>query len=359
MKPFSLDKFRKSVNKSLGITAGYHDPKTWVSTGNFAVNKLVSNSYFRGIPLGKVSVLAGESGSGKSFLTCGSLIKNAIEQGITCIILDSEFAIDAEWLRAAGVDTDSPFLDRMPVSTVDEVATMVTLVMKQYIEDNGDKPYEERQPLLLVIDSLGMLSTPTEMDQFQKGDMKGDLGRKAKQLKALVTQCLKMFGPHPIGMVATNHVYASQNAYAPDDVISGGSGFIFASSIIITMNKLKLKLDEDGNKIAEVRGIRSKIKVVKSRFAKPFEEIEVQIPYDTGLSPYSGLFDLLEKKGILKKDGVRYVYTAKDGEILKMFRKEWNSPENAHHFDRVMRETDEDEDVIEGVGAELEEAAEE
>lgn len=354
MKPFSLDKFRKNVSKSLGIVAGYHDPKTWVSTGNFAVNKLISNSYYRGIPLGKVAVLAGESGSGKSFLTCGSLVKNAIAQGITCIILDSEYAIDSDWLQAAGVDSDSDLLMRMPVSLVDECAGIVNLFMKDYLAEHGDKPYEERPPVMFVIDSLGMLSTPTELEQFQKAEMKGDLGRKAKQLKALVTQCLKMFGPHPVGLVATNHVYASQNAYAPDDVISGGSGFIFASSIIITMNKLKLKLDEDGNKIKEVRGIRSKIKVAKSRFAKPFEEIEVQIPYDTGLSPYSGLFDLLEKKAILKKDGQRYTYTAKDGEVIKLYRKEWNAPENHQYFDRVMLETDEDEDHYPlGVGEEL------
>ncbi len=219
MKPFNIDKFKRSVTKSTGITSGYHDPKTWISTGNFAVNKLISSSYFRGIPLSKVSVLAGESGSGKSYLACGSLMKNAINDGVMCVLLDSEYAIDAEWLRNVGIDPENPLLIRIPVSTIDDCANIVNDFMKQYLADYSD---DERPKVLFIMDSLGMLSTPTEIDQFQKGDMKGDMGRKAKQLKAFVTQCLKMFGPHEVGMVATNHVYASQNAYAPDDVISGG-----------------------------------------------------------------------------------------------------------------------------------------
>lgn len=358
MKPFNLEKFRKGINKSLGIVDGYHDPKIWISTGNYAINKLISGSYFRGIPLGKVSVLAGESGSGKSYLGVGCVIKEAMKQDILCVILDSEFAIDAEWLENAGIDPNAPNIMRIPVSLVDECATTVETFMKLYLDQYGDQPYDERQKVLFVIDSLGMLSTSTEVEQFKAGDMKGDFGRKAKQLKAFVTQCLKMFGPHPVGLLATNHVYASQNAYSPDDVISGGSGFIFASSIIIAMNKLKLKLDESGNKITEIRGIRSKVKVVKSRFSKPFEEIEVQIPYATGMSPYSGLFDLLYKKGTLKKNSNNtYSYFMKDGEELKMFKKEWNAtPEGHAAFDRLMVDNDlDDDDTPVGVGMELDE----
>lgn len=358
MKPFNLDKFRRGVTKSLGIVDGYHDPKIWISTGNHAINKLISGSFYRGIPLGKVSVLAGESGSGKSYLTVGCVVKEALKQNILCVILDSEFAIDAGWLENAGIDPENPNIIRYPVSLVDECATMVDTFMNQYVEQFGAVPYEERQQVLFVIDSLGMLSTTTEVAQFKAGDMKGDLGRKAKQLKAFVTQCLKMFGPHPVGLVATNHVYASQNQYSPDDVISGGSGFIFASSIIVAMNKLKLKLDENGDKITEVRGIRSKVKVVKSRFSKPFEEIEVQIPYDKGMSPYSGLFDYLYAKGTLKKNSNNtYSYFCKDGTELKMFKKEWNTtPAGEAAFDKLMMDSDMDSDEVPmGVGLDLEE----
>jgi RecA/RadA recombinase len=175
-----------------------------------------------------------------------------------------------------------------------------------------------------------MLLTPTEINQFQAGDMKGDMGRKAKQLKAFVSNCVNMFGDLNIGMVVTNHTYASQDMFDPDDKISGGSGFMFASSIIVAMKKYKLKEDEDGNKVAEVKGIRATCKVVKTRYAKPFETIKIDIPWESGMNPLSGLFDLFEKSGVLIKEGNRYSYTSKrTGEIIKMYRKEWQSDEKS------------------------------
>jgi hypothetical protein len=138
-----------------------------------------------------------------------------------------------------------------------------------------------------------------------------------------------------VGMVCTNHTYASQDMFDPDDKISGGQGFIYASSIVVAMKKLKLKEDEDGNKISEVMGIRSACKVMKTRYAKPFEGVQVKIPYETGMNPYSGLVDLAEKKGLLKKDGNRLAFTTSDGEIIKQFRKAWESNEEGC-LDRVM-----------------------
>jgi hypothetical protein len=151
------------------------------------------------------------------------------------------------------------------------------------------------------------------------------MGRKPKALTALVRNCVNMFGNLNIGMVCTNHTYASQDMFDPDDKISGGQGFIYASSIVVAMRKLKLKLDEDGNKTTTVNGIRASCKIMKTRYAKPFESVHVQIPYATGMSPYSGLFDLLEEKGSLKREGNSYLYTTKDGEIMKAMRKGWTS----------------------------------
>ena len=149
--------------------------------------------------------------------------------------------------------------------------------------DEADRP-----KILFIIDSLGMLLTPTDVNQFQAGDMKGDMGRKPKALTALVRNCVNMFGAYNIGMVCTNHTYASQDMFDPDDKISGGQGFIYASSIVVAMRKLKLKLDADGNKTTTVQGIRAACKIMKTRYAKPFESVQVEIPYETGMSPYSG-----------------------------------------------------------------------
>ena len=169
-----------------------------------------------------------------------------------------------------------------------------------------------------------MLLTPTDVDQFNKGDMKGDMGRKPKALTSLVRNTVNMFGSHNVGLVATNHTYASQDMFDPDDKISGGQGFIYASSIVVAMKKLKLKEDEDGNKISEVRGIRAACKVMKTRYAKPFEGVQVKIPYETGMNPYSGLLELFEGKGVIVKQGNRLAYTTTDGEELLEYRKNWS-----------------------------------
>jgi RecA/RadA recombinase len=168
-----------------------------------------------------------------------------------------------------------------------------------------------------------MLLTPTDVNQFEAGEMKGDLGRKPKALTALVRNCVNMFGSYNVGLVCTNHTYASQDMFDPDDKISGGQGFIYASSIVVAMKKMKLKEDEDGNKVSEVNGIRAGCKVMKTRYAKPFEGVQVKIPYTTGMSPYSGLTDLIEKKNLLKKEGNSLVFTTSQGEIIKKFRKGW------------------------------------
>jgi RecA/RadA recombinase len=329
-KAFDISKFRKSITKSIeGLGVGFNDPTDWVSTGNFALNYLISGDFNKGVPLGKVTVFAGESGAGKSFICSGNLVRNAQEQGIFVVLIDSENALDRNWLEALGVDCSESKLLKLNMAMIDDVAKTIVEFMKEY------KAMEERPKVLFVIDSLGMLLTPTDINQFEAGDLKGDMGRKPKALTALVRNCVNMFGSYNVGLVATNHTYASQDMFDPDDKISGGQGFIYASSIVVAMKKLKLKEDEDGNKISEVRGIRAACKVMKTRYAKPFESVQVKIPYETGMNPYSGLVDLAEGKGMLVKDGNRLSYTTVDGEILKFYRKEWERNEEGS-LDKVM-----------------------
>jgi len=325
-RPFDISKFRKSLTKNItGISTGFNDPDTWISTGSYGLNFLVSGDFYRGVPMGKVTVFAGESGSGKSFIASGNIARAAQEQGIFVVMIDTENALDEKWLRALNVDTSEDKMLRISASMIDEVAKIVHEFVTDYKANHLDLPREQRPKILFVIDSLGMLLTPTEINQFQAGDMKGDMGRKAKQLKAFVANCVNMFGDLNIGMVVTNHTYASQDMFDPDDKISGGSGFMFASSIIVAMKKWKLKEDEDGNKVSDVKGIRATCKVVKTRYSKPFESIKIDIPWESGMNPISGLFDLFEKSGVLTKEGNRYKYTSKrTGEEMKYFRKEWN-----------------------------------
>ena len=331
-KPFDVSKFRKSITKAIdGISVGFNDPTDWISTNNFALNYLISGDFNKGIPMGKVTVFAGESGAGKSFICSGNLVANAQKQGIFPILIDTENALDEKWLHALNVDTSEDKLLKLNMAMIDDVAKMISEFVKEY----KTLPEEGRPKVLFVLDSLGMLLTPTDVNQFNAGDMKGDMGRKPKALTALVRNCVNMFGDLNLGLVATNHTYASQDMFDPDDKISGGQGFIYASSIVVAMRKLKLKEDEDGNKISEVKGIRAACKIMKTRYAKPFESVQVKIPYETGMNPYSGLTDLIEAKDMLKKEGNSLVYTTSDGKIVKKFRKGWERNDDGC-LDQVM-----------------------
>ena len=333
-KPFDVSKFRKEITKSIdGLSIGFNDPTDWISTGNYALNYLISGDFNRGIPLGKVTVFAGDSGAGKSYICSGNIIKNAQEQGIFVVLIDTENALDEDWLKALGVDTSEGKLLKLSMAMIDDVAKTISTFMSDYKAlAEGERP-----KVMFVIDSLGMLLTPTDVNQFDAGEMKGDLGRKPKALTALVRNCVNMFGSYNVGLVCTNHTYASQDMFDPDDKISGGQGFIYASSIVVAMKKMKLKEDEDGNKVSEVNGIRAGCKVMKTRYAKPFEGVQVKIPYTTGMSPYSGLVDLIEKKSLLKREGNSLVFTTSEGEIIKKFRKAWEKNDDSC-LDTVMKD---------------------
>src|SRR6056300_2031308 len=176
-KPFDVSKFRKNLTKSItGLGVGFNDPTDWVSTGNYALNYLISGDFYKGIPLGKVTVFAGESGAGKSYFASGNIVKAAQDQGIFVVLIDSENALDEKWLQALGVDTDESKLLKLSMSMIDDVAKTISTFMKDY----KAMPEEERPKVLFVIDSLGMLLTPTDVDQFEAGNMKGDMGRKPK-----------------------------------------------------------------------------------------------------------------------------------------------------------------------------------
>ena len=346
-KAFDVSKFRKNLTKSItGMSAGFNDPTDWISTGNYALNYLISGDFQKGVPMGKVTVFAGESGAGKSYICAGNIVKAAQDQGIFVVLIDSENALDETWLQALEVDTSPEKLLKLNMSMIDDVAKTISTFMSDY----KAMPEEERPKVLFVIDSLGMLLTPTDVDQFNKGDMKGDMGRKPKALTSLVRNTVNMIGSHNVGLVCTNHTYASQDMFDPDDKISGGQGFIYASSIVVAMKKLKLKEDEDGKKVTDVRGIRAGCKVMKTRYAKPFEGVQVKIPYETGMNPYSGLVDLFEKKGLLTQQGNRLKYVDSSGKEHLEYRKDWSGDKLdiiMSDFDKLSTESETvEEDII-------------
>ena len=188
-KAFDLTKFRKTLTKSIeGLGVGFNDPTDWVSTGNYTLNYRISGDFKKGIPLGKVTVFAGESGSGKSFICAGNIVRNAQEQGIYVVLIDSENALDENWLQRIGVDTSEEKLLKLNMAMIDDVAKTISEFMKEY----KTMPENDKPKVLFVIDSLGMLLTPTDVDQFEAGNLKGDMGRKPKALTALVRNCVNI-----------------------------------------------------------------------------------------------------------------------------------------------------------------------
>lgn len=325
MRPFNLSKVKKATASS-GISYGFNDPVTWLDTGCYALNYLIGSKFDGGVPLeGKFTMFAGDSGSGKSYIGTANIIKDCQKKKIWPVFLDTENALDMSWMEALGVDTEAA--DKWSVASVDQAAMLIASTINSYVEETANTPYSERPKMCIFIDSLGMLITPTQERQFEEGDQKGDLGIKAKMITNMLRNTMAKIANQPIGLICTNHVFDSQDKYKPDS-IPGGKMVEFASSVIVQMNKYMLKEDEFGTKLLDgaVAGIRTSAVVRKSRYAKPFEKLKIDIPYETGMDPYSGLFDLFEGKGLIKKDGARYTYASfETGEVFKDWRKNFKA----------------------------------
>ena len=150
-KPFDVSKFRKDITKSIeGLSIGFNDPTDWISTGNHALNYLISGDFNKGVPLGKVTVFAGESGSGKSYICSGNLVRHAQQQGIFVVLVDTENALDEDWLKALGVDTSEDKLLKLNMAMIDDVAKTISEFMKNY----KLLPADDKPKVLFIIDSL-------------------------------------------------------------------------------------------------------------------------------------------------------------------------------------------------------------
>ena len=241
MKPFDLSKFKKETTKSLSsISSGFRDPSFWIDTGNYVLNYITSGDFEKGLPLdGKFNLLVGPSGTGKSLLSFGVMGKYCQDHGVQIILLDTENAVDKQWGENFGLNLeDESKIVRFSVSTLDDIAAIISGFVTEYKNSYKDTSYEEKPRILFIIDSLGMATTKVEQDQFNDGDMKGDMGRKPKQLFSLCRNFLASCADEPIGVIATNHTYASQSIFKPEDVIAGG-GCLIKGTKVKTSDSLK------------------------------------------------------------------------------------------------------------------------
>ena len=300
--------FLKDVTKDLeksGFNVGASEPpRYWFHSGNYVLNKIISGSFFQGIPQGRLLCYTGPSGAGKSFLAANAM-REAQKRGAHIIVLDSENALDDDFVGKIGVDTTENYT-YVPVDTIPQAKKVVSAFIKAYKKEYGDHP--DGPKILFVLDSLDMLMTETEQEHFEKGVTKGDQGQRNKQLKAMLRELVQAVKRPNISMIVTAQVYKNQ------DVLNGEGLWIVSDAIKFSLSQIimltKLKLRETGSR--DVEGIRMKCEGYKTRFTKPFQTVTIEVPYDSGMDPFNGLLDVAKEMGLVTQKGSRYVITGED-----------------------------------------------
>jgi len=274
-----------------GVEAG--DVDSFIDTGSFIFNALLSGSLHGGLPSNKITAIAGESATGKTYFLMG-MIKNFLDKNPEggVIYFESESAVTKQMIVDRGIDSKRMVI--MPVTTVQEFRTQSLKVLDKYLE----KDEADRQPLFLSLDSLGMLSTTKEVEDTADGKETRDMTR-AQVLKACFRVLTLKLGRAKVPMVVTNHTYDVVGSMFPTKEMGGGSGLKYAASSIVYLSKKK---EKDGT---EVIGNIVHCKNHKSRLTVENKMVDVRLTYDKGLDRYYGLLDLAEKHGIFKKVSTR------------------------------------------------------
>jgi RecA/RadA recombinase len=289
------------------------DVSAYVDTGCHILNALVSGDIFKGFPDNKIVALAGEQATGKTYITMG-MISKFLDDNPEAVVLyfDSEQAVTSDMFKSRGIDPKRVAV--FPVSTVEEFRRQAITIVDKYLE----MPVEKRKKTMMVLDSLGMLSTSKEMNDTAEGKEVRDMTR-AQVIKSTFRVLTVKLGVAHIPMIFTNHTYDVVGAYVPTKEMGGGAGLKYAASIIVYLSKKK-----DKNAEGEVVGNIIHCRLNKGRFTKENKMVDVRLNYETGLDPYYGLVDLAVEYGILKKTSGRVEFP--DGS--KIFEKQvYESPE--------------------------------
>ena len=278
-----------SEGVSAGDTAGYID------TGSYIFNALLSGSIYGGIPNNKITAIAGETSTGKTFF-CLGMVQHFLESNPDAgvIYFESESAISKQMIEDRGIDSNRMLL--VPVTTVQEFRLQAIKILDKY----NDQTAKERKPLMFVLDSLGMLSTSKEVEDSEAGKETRDMTR-AQVVKSIFRVLTLKLGKANVPLIVTNHTYDVVGAYIPTKEMGGGSGLKYAASTIVYLSKKK---EKDGK---EVVGNIIKCKTAKSRLTKENSDVETRLYYDRGLDRYYGLLELGEKHGVFERKGNRIV----------------------------------------------------
>ena len=275
-----------------GVAAG--DTSGYIDTGSYIFNGLVSGSIHKGVPGNKITAIAGESSTGKTFF-CLGIVRHFLESNPDggVIYFESESALSKEMIESRNIDSKRMII--VPVTTVQEFRTQAIKILDTYMKDKN------QPPMMMVLDSLGMLSTSKEMEDSEAGKETRDMTR-AQVVKSIFRVLTLKLGKANVPLIVTNHTYDVVGAYMPTKEMGGGSGLKYAATNIIYLSKSK---EKDGK---EVIGNIIKAKLAKSRLAKENAQVAIRLYYDErGLDRYYGLIELGEKYGVFERKGNRIV----------------------------------------------------
>ena len=306
-----------------GIAGG--DVTSFIDTGSYSFNALLSGSIYGGLPNNRITAIAGEAATGKTFFAlgiCKNFLDTSPDAGI--IYFESENAISKSLIESRGVDSKRVVV--YPVATVQEFRTQAIQIIDKYLA----QPEDVRQPIMFVLDSLGMLSTTKEMEDTAAGKETRDMTRSQIVKSTFRVLTLKL-GKANIPMIMTNHTYDVIGSMFPQKEMGGGSGLKYAASSIIYLGKRK---EKDGT---EVIGNVIHCKNYKSRITKENAKIDVRLTYKQGLDKYYGLLELGEEAGVFKKVSTRYEMP--DGS--KVFGKSINTEPEKYFTKEVLDKIDE------------------
>jgi RecA/RadA recombinase len=311
---FSFLDLDKELSKIAGFETGsiltentFSEVDDWIPTGNYLLNAQLSGSLFGGIPNTRSLGLMGDPGTGKSFV-CLNVVREAQKKGYDVMYCDTEGAIDKSTAINFGINTDK--IRYQPIKTVTEFQTFVSnlLAIVKKAKENGASP-----KILLILDSLGMLSTDKELNDAMIGKNAADMGAKAKELRKLFRVITLDLTAAKIPLICTNHVYTG-GGFMPTKESSGGDGPIFAMSVISFLSKAQLK--ENGSTTKTGIIVTSNLK--KSRFTIP-EPVKFHISFANGMNPYVGLQDFVTWEACGIERGKLEEVKTKDGKKELVF----------------------------------------
>ena len=297
--------FLKEIVKEVGgeytqLAADIDDTEQFVDTGSYIFNGLVSGSIFGGVSGNKITAIAGESSTGKTFFSL-AVVKNFLDSNPDgyCLYFDTEAAVNKSLLESRGIDLNRVVV--VNVVTVEEFRSKALKAVDIYLK----KATEDRKPCMFVLDSLGMLSTEKEITDALNDKQVRDM-TKSQLIKGAFRMLTLKLGQANIPMIVTNHTYDVIGAYVPTKEMGGGSGLKYAASTIIHLSKKK---EKDGT---EIVGNLIKAKTAKSRLSKENQDVTVRLYYDErGLDRYYGLLELGESAGLWKNVAGRYEMNGK------------------------------------------------